>query len=156
MKIFIIFTVLSSHIFFVTGQSISSFTINSTGKTLTSTQNALTFTVGELATGKYTSSQTEVYQGFIVPQDLFVTSIQDLNKFEIKFWPNPTTGWVNIITETTNAKFLKVFDKYGRLIIDKPYQYQELDLSTQTNGIYFIQLFGDGYRLIKTFTVIKQ
>jgi len=40
--------------------------------------------------------------------------------------------------------------------MDLPYQYQELDLSTQSNGIYFIQLWGNGYKLIKTFTVIKQ
>lgn len=156
MKIFIIFTFVSSHVFYATGQSISSFTVNSTGKTLTSSQIALTFTLGELATGKYSSSQRGGYQGFIIPHDLFVTSIQDLNRFEIKYWPNPTTGRVDILTETINIKFLKVFDKYGRLIMDLPYQNQELDLSTQSNGIYFIQLWGDGYKLIKTFTVIKQ
>ena len=82
MKIFIIFTFVSSHVFYATGQSISSFTVNSTGKTLTSTQIALTFTLGELATGKYSSSQRGGYQGFIIPHDLFVTSIILRTTFE--------------------------------------------------------------------------
>lgn len=139
----------------VNGQSISSYALTSSGQTLTGSQGSLTFTVGELAVGKYTSTNPGGYQGFIVPQNLTITSLQNDLYHKVKLWPNPTSGLINILTDNIKIRYITIYDRQGRLIEERKYN-QELDLSNRSSGLYVIQLLDDQHFVIKTINIIKQ
>lgn len=70
-------------------------------------------------------------------------SIAGLN--EVKVYPNPTDGEINLILPQTATYELRVYDMMGKLIISKNIINQGefthvLDLSGQKNGIYFIEI----------------
>ena len=74
------------------------------------------------------------------------TEIIDANTMDIKVFPNPTNGWLNIIVED-DYRFnkLEIIDLSGRVVYDKRvqgYNFKE-NISRIDEGMYFIRLTGD-------------
>ena len=138
------------------GQFISGYTINSSGETLNSGQTRLTFTVGEVASGKLSSTQFITYQGFINPEFFLLVTIEDEFEAKVRYWPNPTNGLINIYSKYSNIKIIQVIDMKGRLIKEINYKGLELDLRNENDGLYFIRLINNKQNPINTFTIIKQ
>ncbi len=63
-------------------------------------------------------------------------------KSEIRLFPNPTNTILNIQTENFNPLFITISDINGRKISEQKYAPQ-IDVSTLTSGIYFIELKGN-------------
>ena len=69
-----------------------------------------------------------------------VSSIRNSNA-AIRIFPNPANTILNIQTENFNPVLISVFDVNGRKISEQKYTPQ-IDVSTLTSGIYFIELTG--------------
>ncbi|QTY28023.1 T9SS-dependent M36 family metallopeptidase [Flavobacterium sp. CS20] len=70
---------------------------------------------------------------------------QDYDQNSLKFYPNPTNDILNIksLSETIGYANLKVFDVSGRLLINKPLDFnqsQELDVSQLKTGVYVVKI----------------
>jgi len=75
---------------------------------------------------------------------------------KIVLWPNPTTGPVFFVSSGYIIGKLIVTDVTGRIVMQYEgiFQHQLLDLTSQTTGVYFIQLQTDG--ATHMFKVIKE
>ena len=74
----------------------------------------------------------------------------------IKIYPNPTTGIVEINLADHKINKLSIIDLYGRIIIENipANQNETIDLSGFANGVYFIMLEkGEEVRISK---IIKE
>ena len=79
----------------------------------------------------------EVHTFCIVP-----TAITEVPVFPISIIPNPSTGQFNIAIDNGDVKSIHVFDITGKLILEKKTADPNimLDLSTQSKGIYILQV----------------
>jgi hypothetical protein len=82
------------------------------------------------------------------------TGIKDLNKLAagINVYPNPSQGLLNIDfgSETTVELFVK--DMLGKVLLTYSIENQtrtELDLSSQPNGIYFVEVYVNGTKQVQ-------
>ena len=72
-----------------------------------------------------------------------VTSTYELDKKEIKVFPNPSSGFVNILLPLdNNASVMKIYDVIGNMvfsdrIIESKFEYK-INLADFSNGIYQI------------------
>ncbi len=81
--------------------------------------------------------------------------------YTIKLFPNPTSGLVNIQVDNLNAEevILQVVDFTGKLVMNRELtrpgaQFAEqIDLSNQSQGVYFVNIFLDGHRHTQRVTV---
>lgn len=73
----------------------------------------------------------------------------------IEIFPNPTNGFLNIRQSFKNTNILKVtiFDQIGRKVLSS--NYSEIDLSNQSNGIYYLSFYLDNHQTI-TKRIIKK
>jgi len=69
-----------------------------------------------------------------------VTRIAE-NRNEFRFYPNPSTGLINLESGVSNRSTVNIYDQAGRII--KRFEMQgsigQVDLSTQAKGVYFVQ-----------------
>ena len=83
----------------------------------------------------------------------------------LTLYPNPTTGMVNVQFTMNNVQLgageIQVLDVYGRLLqtVETRHgaslQTTQIDLSSNTPGVYLIRLVGDG-RVIGVRKVVKE
>lgn len=78
----------------------------------------------------------------------------------IKVLPNPSTGLVNIISTSPIETTITVTDAIGRNILSKTHNpsvasMATLDLSNQTNGIYFITISNGSAKTVKRLIINK-
>ena len=115
-------------------------------------------------TGDYVQTlQTADGCDSVVTLHLTITvGIDDYDGFDLKVYPNPTSGIVNVQCTMNNVQFgemeLQVFDAYGRLLdvvetlrstslqtdARGSSVQTQIDLSRYANGIYFVKAVADG------------
>ena len=156
-------------------QSIQRNVIASAGNTATSGTVVLSSTVGETFTNKLSSANNIITQGFqqgnIIVARLSESEGKSENESEnfanksllnqsgeiaLKIFPNPTTDFVNITSESAEQINFIVLDASGKLI-------QQLQHTAQQTQIDFTKLNASTYFIIaqnakakNTFKVIKQ
>ena len=95
----------------------------------------------------YKEAIYEFFTGHNLP-----SSIPDRKTGQLRVWPNPTNGILNIQMPDSDsqANGIQVYDVYGKLVDvvvgannDSPTQTAQIDLSRYTDGVYFVQE-GDG------------
>ena len=69
-----------------------------------------------------------------------VTAIDDLNKVNIKAYPNPAANYI-VVSGVSEGEDLMLFDVVGNKVIHKKVQStkEQLDLSSISSGIYFVK-----------------
>jgi len=83
--------------------------------------------------------------GFYHKFNSFESAIAEIQSDKvIKMWPNPTTGIVNIKNDN---QFVSIFNFTGELLIQS--KSNQLDISSFSNGIYFIKTGSTVSKLIK-------
>ncbi len=103
---------------------------------------------GQLAVGSYTNSNTIVLVN--CPTTLSKSNFS-ANNLELSLAPNPTSGMVNINYNLQNFEKInfRITNIQGQLIYEMKveasigFQTQNLDLSFQTNGLYFLTMSSD-------------
>ena len=68
----------------------------------------------------------------------------------VKFFPNPTTGWLNWSTPFESAARIRVVDALGRVILERESPTNSADLSGLPNGLYYVQLVSTTGSLLGT------
>jgi hypothetical protein len=66
-------------------------------------------------------------------------SINDVSGVDVKVYPNPTTGLVNISTNE-NINSIAVHDLLGRKVLASQTNLETVDISSLKKGIYLLQL----------------
>ena len=82
---------------------------------------------------------------------------------DITFYPNPTTGIVNVHYSMNNAQSgnveIRVYDVYGKLIETthalSPQPTVQIDLSNYATGIYIVK-YVNGGKVVATGKVVKE
>ena len=90
----------------------------------------------------------------VVYDEVGLATISDVN---LAVYPNPTTGQLTVsFNDEIGIDGILVSDVYGRVVISENAINSDkmvIDLTTETNGVYFIDVVVDGYR--KRIKVIK-
>ena len=87
------------------------------------------------------------------------TSISEIDYSQfIKIYPNPTRNFITIETEKLNgSQTLEMYNLQGQLITTTTFQNSfKLDISNQSQGVYFIVIKDDGNKVINREKVIVQ
>ena len=74
---------------------------------------------------------------------LSTVGVDEVNKVELSIYPNPATGKLFIKTGNTQPNTTGIYDLSGRLLFTQPFK-SELDISRMANGIYIIEVTGNG------------
>ena len=76
-----------------------------------------------------------------------VSTLNSITTNNIKVYPNPTTGRIEIIGIEKGR--IKIIDNFGRIILDREKVVSEIDISGFPNGVYFIQITSGNQSLTK-------
>jgi len=82
-------------------------------------------------------------------------AVGDFERFDFAYYPNPTTGIINI-TAATEMSEVSVYNITGQLLLQNKINAMDanVNLTAFSTGTYFFRLkFGD---FVKTFKVVKQ
>lgn len=108
------------------------------------TDNTYTFT--GLAEGTHTLGVVAIDQsgnesGMSTVDSDIVISVKDNQIDFFSIYPNPSTGIVNIVTNTSNVATLEVYNMTGKLIMSEDFTKDYLlEMSDANSGLYFIFL----------------
>lgn len=87
-----------------------------------------------------------------------VTSINDISKDEFSLYPNPTSGKLKIRNAELKIQNINIYNLLGeKVFVQKvesvnPSSEIEINVSSFTNGIYFLQLQADNNSYVRKFT----
>ncbi|MFA5328473.1 MAG: T9SS type A sorting domain-containing protein [Prolixibacteraceae bacterium] len=88
--------------------------------------------------------------------DGIVTDIQELNKFDVTVYPNPTSGMINLRSnDADQTMFVKVIGMTGQLVMKKQFEpaaSRQFDIGNLVPATYFIEVSQGNHS--KTFPVL--
>lgn len=95
--------------------------------------------------------------GGCVDSDVYVLSfagIEEQNKNDIKVFPNPTTGLINITSEKNNFYDVVLRDATGKMLvhlpnINNPQEIISIDMKNFARGVYFIEASTENGKVLK-------
>ena len=157
MKTILLIISFLTSINLASGQSIELEVISGNGDIYTSNSGMdLHFTLGEVMVQRYENGEI-LTQGFHQMYDE-ATPVFETPKanIELKVYPNPTTDWVAVETDSNEPLYLQLFDTNGQLLYNaKQYdQIEKLDVSNLPSGSYFLNVAGEK-GLIQSFMLQK-
>lgn len=86
-----------------------------------------------------------------------VTGVNELASSDLKIYPNPTTGVFTIESKNVSIKKIKIYNLIGeevRFEVQMKNEKPSIDLSTQSKGVYFVELTDNsGQSIIKKLIV---
>lgn len=88
--------------------------------------------------------------GMLFQTVLQVLGVKEIEKEQIKIYPNPTTDFVHI-TLSSNSKIeeAEIYDTAGRLVLKAKPDSGKLDLRSLNSGIYMISFKNPDIKIIK-------
>ena len=153
-NIFLVFLLLLSY------NGLSQSVISSAGKTSSSNNFIISWTLGETVVATLQNENTNLTQGFHQPLmvDLFPTSLEDDMVLDMVAYPNPTYDKVLFKGgDPTGTYHLRLVDKLGRVLEQKSVQASELELEMgrYTNGSYLIEVIENKSEKRVIFNIVK-
>ena len=67
---------------------------------------------------------------------------------DIKIYPNPTNNIINISSKST-MNSIALYDIYGKLMIKQNTETASIDISTFSNGVYFLEIYSNNTKEVK-------
>lgn len=142
-------------------------TINTSGNDISGNTGSVAYSIGQVFFSYIDGNTYQIAEGIQqgnlennsnnedtdIPED-------DLYNTNALIYPNPTTNFVNLITEGFNFNSPNSYQLYnyqGKLIKQSLIQNQNsiIDLSNLSSSIYILQVFAEE-KLLKTFKIVKQ
>ena len=148
MRFLLIFLYVFSHSMVAQSGAIlhSPHVISSGGSSISGVNYNLCFTIGELAVTTYNQESFILTQGFHQNDYQFVNITEShLTESQLTIFPNPTNNISNIICETPHLTgSLSIKTLSGQLVFSNEIfstsQIQQIDLSTFSQGMYFLEV----------------
>jgi hypothetical protein len=134
--------------------------IASAGDCFVASNVSLSWTIGEPISETDASGTSYLTQGFEQPQSLVVTDVTNpvANTGNVSAYPNPFTSVVSL-QNNNEGKTLNVelVDMEGKTMFKRTMatEQEQFDLSTYTNGIYFIRVYDTENNLVQTLKIDK-
>ena len=153
-NIFLVFLLLLSY------NGLSQSVISSAGKTSSSNNFIISWTLGETVVATLQNENTNLTQGFHQPLmvDLFPTFLEDDMVLDMVAYPNPTYDKVLFKGgDPTGTYHLRLVDKLGRVLEQKsvPSDQLELEMGRYNNGSYLIEVVEDKSEKRVIFNIVK-
>ena len=142
-------------------QSISPEIWAASGEYFTGTNAALSWTIGESVIETFSGTNAILTQGF--QQSLYtITSIEETpdNKYQLSVYPNPAAESLTLSKgEGTKQSILNIelIDINGKRLFNDHIEgtTKQIDLSKYVSSIYFIKVYDENSKLLKTFKIQK-
>jgi len=143
-------------------QSVRPEVIATTGDYYTSTNNSMSWTLGECITETYSTKDNTLTQGF-QQSSYTITAVTQLafDVISVKAFPNPTTDYINVSVETTDGSQMnysvELFDLQGKQLMNEntKVKFMQLDMSQFANGTYFMKVTDQGKNMLQNFKILK-
>jgi hypothetical protein len=132
----------------VSAQKIQQQVINAAGGNFSNNSITISFNVGEPITTTLSTTDNILSQGFIQPikTDL-PTALKDFAAMDDNFmlYPNPSVGSVNLTISDAHIilKRVDVYANDGRLVLSKTISNNAIDMSSLSDGIYWVRPISD-------------
>ena len=85
-------------------------------------------------------------------QDYPIFSVNDIDFSKTYIYPNPTNNNLYISTDNTTIDSVSVYSISGKQILKQPdIQNNKVDVSRLSEGIYFIEIYSEGKKIVKKF-----
>jgi hypothetical protein len=151
MRILALLALILLNLTSATAQSITPAVINVTGNSYTKGYYSFDWSVGEMAlveTAKATDGRIIVTNGILQPGLNLVNLGLNFTPDEVKIFPNPTYGKIeiNFSTLQQGSLLINLYDANGRLVISKRTisygmgNIEYFDLSRFASGTYFLKI----------------
>ena len=121
---------------------------------------SISFTIGEPVVGLISAGDVIVTQGFLQPH-LIVTAINEMKgmAFQIQAFPNPTTDYVNIATNTDlpAGSSWQLYDLKSRILASGLITGNQTEISVEayTPAVYILKI-NTRANTLKAFKIIKK
>lgn len=134
---------------YVNSQSVELSLVSSAGGFFQTDNESLTFTVGEIVTETFSSSDLILTQGFLQVYDEETDYFQKESiDLEIMIYPNPVSTFFNLkinncnTISNANPLLLNIFDINGKNVLSKKViqMPSQIDISSLYSGTYFVKL----------------
>ena len=147
-------------VFFFSGSAYSQTVISSAGKTSSSANIIVSWTVGETLVTTLGNANNNLTQGFHQPLlvDVLPTSLEDDMVLDMVAYPNPTYDKVFFKGGDPNGTYhIRLVDKLGRVLDQKsvPAAKLEVEMGRYTNGSYLIEVVEDRSERRVIFNIVK-
>ena len=146
-------------------QSIKSYSITSSGASMSQNGGKISFSVGEIVVKTMTDGTNSIGQGIInTTTTNIVTAIKetDISKIRVNIYPNPANDLVFIDINDSKIPIIQltVFDINGRQIISEQFSAINNHIGLNTNswqkGNYFVTLSDLSGKLLGSYKIAKQ
>ena len=129
-----------------------------TGGEATGTGGTASYSVGQIVYTTATGSNGSVAQGVQQPYEIqVVTGVNETSiNLEMSVYPNPTTNYLTLITESSKNLSFQLIDLQGKVIESKNVVNNSTNISLegQPAATYFLNVTKNN-QIVKTFKVIK-
>jgi len=147
-------------VFFFSGSAYSQTVISSAGKTSSSANFIVSWTVGETVVATLGNGNNNLTQGFHQPLlvDVVPTSLEDDMLLDMVAYPNPTYDKVFFKGgDPTGTYHIRLVDKLGRVLDQRsvPASKLEVEMGRYTNGAYLIEVVEDKSERRVIFNIVK-
>ena len=147
-------------VFFFSGSAYSQPVISSAGKTSSSANFIVSWTVGETLVATLGNGNNNLTQGFHQPLlvDVVPTSLEDDMLLDMVAYPNPTYDKVFFKGgDPTGTYHIRLVDKLGRVLdqMSVPASKLEVEMGRYTNGAYLIEVVEDKSERRVIFNIVK-
>ena len=147
-------------VFFFSGSAYSQTVISSAGKTSSSANFIVSWTVGETVVATLGNGNNNLTQGFHQPLlvDILPTSLEDDMLLDMVAYPNPTYDKVFFKGgDPTGTYHIRLVDKLGRVLDQRsvPATKLEVEMGRYTNGSYLIEVVEDKSERRVIFNIVK-
>ncbi len=146
----------------ISGQTISTSLIGTSGDTFKTTDFQLDWSVGELQTDSYSGVEFKLTQGF--HQGTYIISILEeagKDAYSFRVYPNPATDYLIVeqnypVPEFSDDLSIRIIDSNGRILNQMSFNQskEQLNFTSFSAGTYFIKIFTEK-RLIQIVKVQK-
>jgi len=121
---------------------------------------SLSWTLGEPISETDASSANYLTQGFQQPKTIVVTDVTNpiATLGNVSAFPNPTTSVVTLQNNNEDKTLnVELTDMDGKTVLKTTMvnKQQQFDLSTFTNGIYFLRVYDTDNKLVQTLKIDK-
>ena len=139
-------------------QSVSKQVIGAAGKTLSSGNSKLSWTVGEPVVGLMTAGGNQLGNGYYPALDLQALSVEDnVLDIQLRIYPNPTSQSLYVTHPEMNSFGITIVDLNGKQLYSGSINKDEpLDVSNYTQGMYVVTIENTATNKKNTYKIIKK